>query len=145
MSLNDTYCSLINVNQFVYPFTLEPHVLTLESSRRSTLAAHAAKHEAYLKQRAEDKERRKREALRRIAPGFEPSSGPLVPTKLSEGVKLDSTATGLVTGAVASSANTSSDGAAPARKKDVMEDLVDHLAALDAVNGNTSASRENIL
>lgn len=67
--------------QFVYPFTLEPHVLTVEASRRSTLAAHAARREAYLKAREEEKERRKREALRKIAPGFEPKSTPLVPTK----------------------------------------------------------------
>ena len=67
--------------QFVYPFTLEPHVVTLESSRRKTIAAHATRREAYLRSRDDEKERRKRDALWRIAPGFEPHSGPLVPTK----------------------------------------------------------------
>ncbi|KZT02937.1 uncharacterized protein LAESUDRAFT_738469 [Laetiporus sulphureus 93-53] len=61
--------------------TAYPHVLRLEDSRRVTLAAHAARREAYLK----------------IAPGFEPQGSPLVPLKLAS----------------------------------VMEDLVDHLAALD--------------
>ena len=55
--------------------------MTLESSRRKTIAAHAARREAYLHSRDDEKERRKREALWRIAPGFEPHSGPLVPTK----------------------------------------------------------------
>ncbi len=34
--------------QFAYPFTLEPHVITLESSRKTTIAAHIARREAYL-------------------------------------------------------------------------------------------------
>lgn len=75
--LNITLC----LHQFVYPFTLEPHVIRLEDSRRSTLAAHTARREAYLKAREEEKERRKREALRRIAPGFEPQGTLLLPTK----------------------------------------------------------------
>jgi len=45
------------------------------------MAAHAARREAYLRSRDDDKERRKRDALRRIAPGFEPYGGPLVPTR----------------------------------------------------------------
>ncbi|KDQ20997.1 hypothetical protein BOTBODRAFT_27008 [Botryobasidium botryosum FD-172 SS1] len=69
---------------FVYPFSLEPHILTVESSRQSTLAAHSARRDAYLHARDEDKLRRKRDALRRIAPGFEPHSGPLVPTRIAK-------------------------------------------------------------
>ena len=105
--------------QFVYPFTLEPHVLTVEASRRSTLAAHAARREAHLKAREEEKERRKREALRKIAPGFEPKSTPLVPTKRFSGVPMSPT-------------TTSTDDSAHRRTKSVMEELVDHLAALDS-------------
>ncbi|KAI0945043.1 hypothetical protein AcW1_001828 [Taiwanofungus camphoratus] len=102
---------------FVYPFTLEPHVIRLEGSRRSTLAAHAARREAYLKSREEEKERRKREALRRIAPGFEPEGTPLVPVKRSS--------------TISASSHRLSDDTGHARSKSVMEDLVDHLAALD--------------
>lgn len=101
----------------MYPFTLEPHVVTVEASRRSTLAAYAARREAYLKAREDEKERRKRDALRRIAPGFEPKSTPLVPTKRFSGVP---------------GQPGTSDDPGHRRTKSVMEELVDHLAALES-------------
>ncbi|KAJ7724981.1 hypothetical protein DFH07DRAFT_871799 [Mycena maculata] len=105
---------------FVYPFTIEPHILTLESSRRTTLAAHATRREAYLLARTEEKERRKRDALRRIAPGFEPGEGHLlVPTKRSSVI---------ATAPVVS----------PAPPRSVMEDLVDQLAALDSASSGSA-------
>ncbi|KAJ7480016.1 hypothetical protein B0H11DRAFT_2026197 [Mycena galericulata] len=108
---------------FVYPFTIEPHVLTLESSRRTTLAAHAERREAYLRARAEEKERRKRDALRRIAPGFEPGEGHLlVPTKRSSVI-------------------TTAPAVAPTPPRSVMDDLVDQLAALDSAS--TSPAKES--
>ncbi|KAI9062238.1 hypothetical protein FKP32DRAFT_1629992 [Trametes sanguinea] len=110
---------------FVYPFTLEPHVLTVEAARRSTLAAHTARREAYLKAREDEKERRKREALRRIAPGFEPTATPLVPTKRMSGVPGQSAST-------EQSGIQPVDGSEHRRTKSVMEDLVDQLAALDS-------------
>ncbi|TFY74717.1 hypothetical protein EWM64_g9294 [Hericium alpestre] len=97
---------------FVYPFTLETHILTLESSRRQTISAHAARREAYLRAREEEKERRKREALRRIAPGFEPTGTPLVPGKDHD--------------------RASAGGEAGNGQRDVMDDLVDQLAALES-------------
>ncbi|KAJ8480984.1 hypothetical protein ONZ45_g7111 [Pleurotus djamor] len=102
-------------NKFVYPFTLEPHLLTLESSRRSTIASHAARREAYLQSREEEKARRKRDALRRIAPGFEPQGTPLVPTKRDSAIPRVDTVEGPPLGA-----------------RSAMADLVDQLAALDA-------------
>ncbi|KAJ3486471.1 hypothetical protein NLI96_g4213 [Meripilus lineatus] len=109
---------------FVYPFTLEPHVLTVESSRKSTLAAHAARREAYLKAREDEKERRKREALHRIAPGFEPQSAPLIPTTRAP---LDGSVALSISGA---SQVTKED--LNQRSRSVMDDLVDQLAALDS-------------
>ncbi|KAG1900416.1 uncharacterized protein F5891DRAFT_313954 [Suillus fuscotomentosus] len=74
---------------FVYPYTLEPHILTVESSRRMTLAAHTAKREAYLRAREDEREWRRKEALRRVAPGFDPAAT-LVPVRAETGeVKTD--------------------------------------------------------
>jgi len=70
---------------FRYPFTLEPHVLAMESSRQATVAAHAARREACLASREEAKRKRKRDALHRVAPGFEPEKGVLRPTSLHAG------------------------------------------------------------
>ena len=86
----------------------------MESSRRNTLAAHAARRDAYLKSREEEKERRERNALRKIAPGFEPHGGPLVPVR---GAKQNL------------GGNREVEVGVPPR--DVMDDLVDQLAALE--------------
>ncbi|KAF8811313.1 hypothetical protein BYT27DRAFT_7134312 [Phlegmacium glaucopus] len=114
---------------FVYPFTLEPHVVTLESSRRTTVAAHTARREAYLRSRDDDKERRRREALRRIAPGFEPHSGPLVPTRHT-GSSMTTTTT--YEGGVKGSEQPLQ------QSRSVMDDLVDQLAALDSATSPSS-------
>ncbi|KAH9959427.1 hypothetical protein BC827DRAFT_1261043 [Russula dissimulans] len=104
---------------FVYPFTLEPHILKVGSNRRAMIAAHAARREAYLHAREEEKQRRKREALRRIAPGFEPRSAPLVPVKTGQQEQQ------YERGGMAA---TSSPGPP---QRDVMDDLVNQLAALE--------------
>ena len=101
---------------------MEPHILTLESSRRTTQAAHAARREAYLRAREEEKERRKRDKLRKIAPGFEPMGAVLVPVHLS-GNKGEH-----ATGDIQVPAGVD----VPERERDVMDDLVDQLAALDS-------------
>ncbi|KAJ3713677.1 hypothetical protein C8R42DRAFT_727148 [Lentinula raphanica] len=111
---------------FVYPFTLEPHVLTLESSRRSTMAAHQARHEAYLRSREDEKEQRKREALRKIAPGFEPRGSVLVPTRATS-VPLSAPPNN-----VSPSNGPNGIGGDYRHTKSVMEDLVDQLAAFDS-------------
>jgi len=111
---------------FVYPFTLEPHIITLESSRRTTLAAHSARREAYLKSREEEKERRKRDALRRIAPGFEPDSAPLVPT-ITQRHSID-----IHPQTAGSSEQMSTVDKTHNRSKSAMEELVDQLEALES-------------
>lgn len=106
--------------QFVYPFTLEPLVIALEASRRSTFAAHDARHEAFLRAREERRVRAQAEALRRIAPGFEPQGAPLVPVKMAR------------TGADIEAESVRQLG--HERQRSVMDDLVDYLAALDSVS-----------
>ena len=112
------------LSQFVYPFSLENHVLTLESSRRKTFAAHEARREAQLKARLEEKERRKRDALRRIAPGFEPRSIPLVPTRMA------STGSPIDDGSLPSTPPIGT--VSHVQPRSAMDDLVDQLAALDS-------------
>lgn len=106
----------------MYPFTLEPHVLTVESSRRNTLAAHVARREALLRSRDDEKERRRREALRRVAPGFEGNGAVLMPMR--------------ATFSNLPSENNTARGASQVpdtrRSVDVMDDLVDQLAKMDA-------------
>jgi hypothetical protein len=113
---------MLRVTQFVYPFTLEPHVVTMEQARRHTLAAHAARREALLQARADEKERRKRDALRRIAPGFEPQGAPLVPVKKT--VAAPPSAQHIL--------DITDDAPKEAMARDVMADLVAGLAALDS-------------
>ncbi|KIK95555.1 hypothetical protein PAXRUDRAFT_826903 [Paxillus rubicundulus Ve08.2h10] len=86
---------------FVYPFTLEPHVLAVESSRRERLSNYVARREALLRSREDEKERRRREALKKVAPGFNGDGTMLTP---------DSDRRSSV---------------------DVMDDLVDQLARID--------------
>lgn len=100
--------------------------MTLESARQHTLAAHAARREAYLRSREDEKERRKREALRRIAPGFEPQGNPLVPVRVER--------------PLSGSSQPASDHNEPLAPKSVMNDLVDQLAALDARAGPRATS-----
>lgn len=90
------------------------------------IAAQAERHEAYLRAREEEKQQRKREALRRIAPGFEPRSAPLVPVK-----------TGAAAAAALGQQQQQQQGQEERRsdagvsQRDVMDDLVDRLAALE--------------
>lgn len=114
----------------------------MESSRAATIAAHLARHEAYLKQREENKERRRRDALRRIAPGFEPQSGLLVPTRLSDRGSAKSMSTSEAEGAVHGEGGSDTLGPGLARQRNVMDDLVDHLAALDAAGRSTTGSKD---
>jgi len=76
--------------------------------------------ETYLQRREEEKERRKKDALRKVAPGFEPSAGTLVPQRVGGNPPQPTAQTG-----------PSSTQNIP---RDPMADLVDQLAALEAAH-----------
>lgn len=125
-----------NINAyFVYPFTLEPHILNIESNRRTSIAAQAERHEAHLHAREEEKQRRKREALRRIAPGFEPRSAPLVPVKtgaaLGQQQQQQQEGKGQGQEERRREGGRAIGGGQNLPQRDVMDDLVDRLAALE--------------
>ncbi|EJT99191.1 hypothetical protein DACRYDRAFT_117966 [Dacryopinax primogenitus] len=65
----------------VYPFTLESRTLTSHAHLLNSLTALQSTHDQKLAAWEQEKQRRKREALRRVAPGFEPGVGVLVPDR----------------------------------------------------------------
>lgn len=114
---------------FVYPFTLESHILAFESSRRNTIAAHAVRREALLRARDDERQRRKREALRRVAPGFEENGAVLMPVRVKTDINNASNDT---TGEQQPSAVRSVDGAIEGQGQvGTLDDLADHLARLN--------------
>ncbi|KZT53716.1 hypothetical protein CALCODRAFT_38589 [Calocera cornea HHB12733] len=68
----------------VYTFTLEQRALPSLSQLRASLSALQSTHEQTLANWELEKQRRKREALRKVAPGFEGGEGVLVPTRAVE-------------------------------------------------------------
>ena len=122
----------------IHSHYIEALVLTLESSRQTTLLSHASRNAAYLLSREEEKLRRQREVLRRVAPGFEPSGGTLVPTPVHRKTPASGS-----TGLSMSSGTLDP----PSGGRDAMDDLVDQLAAMDsAKEGNqimSNPSRTN--
>jgi hypothetical protein len=99
----------------------------MESNRHAMIATNAARREKYLRAREDEKQRRKREALRRIAPGFEPRSAPLVPVKT--GAALGQQQQGQ--GSEQQREERGGEYSQGQPKKDVMDDLVERLAALE--------------
>ncbi|KIR26750.1 hypothetical protein I307_01741 [Cryptococcus deuterogattii 99/473] len=67
---------------FVYPFTLEEHVLSIHPSPHEAIALKRAKCAEILHRREEAEEQKERDNLKRIAPGYNPSSV-LVPISAS--------------------------------------------------------------
>ncbi|KAK1923459.1 hypothetical protein DB88DRAFT_491322 [Papiliotrema laurentii] len=67
---------------FVYPFTLEQHVLSIHPSPHEAIAQRRARNAQILHQREIEEEQKEKEALHKLAPGYNPSSL-LVPTSTS--------------------------------------------------------------
>lgn len=128
----------------MYPFTLESHLLSLESTRQQTLAAHAAQRAAYLAAREGEKERRRneiermkaeleerkkreeRERVWKVAPGYS-QTGTLVPKKVGQAETSPSSSGG--------HGLTTTTAIVP--KVDPMMDLVEQLAKLDAAHSHS--------
>jgi hypothetical protein len=100
----------------------------MESNRRAVIAANAARREEYLRAREDEKQRRKREALRRIAPGFEPRSAPLVPVKTGAALGQQQQQQQAQEKWQEEAGGDTSQGQP---RRDVMDDLVERLAALE--------------
>ncbi|ORX37592.1 hypothetical protein BD324DRAFT_650162 [Kockovaella imperatae] len=67
---------------FVYPFTLEEHVLSIKPSPHEAIAAKRAHNAEILHQREVQEEQREKEALHKVAPGYNPTAV-LLPTSSS--------------------------------------------------------------
>ncbi|CAG7848054.1 SubName: Full=Uncharacterized protein {ECO:0000313/EMBL:CCA71824.1} [Serendipita indica DSM 11827] len=122
---------------------IQEHIIGLENKRRSTLATNDARRLAVLQRhehkreeqrlelerlkrlQQEEQERMRKEQLRKVAPGFDPSVGALVPKKFG------ATASA---GASTSSLMLPPPPPAAAPQRDVVADLVDQLAALDVAH-----------
>ncbi|ORY34593.1 hypothetical protein BCR39DRAFT_513542 [Naematelia encephala] len=59
---------------FVYPFTLETHVLSLHPAPHDAIAQRRAHNAEILHHREVEEEQREREALHKVAPGYNPAS-----------------------------------------------------------------------
>jgi len=111
---------------FVYPFSLESYVLSDYSPNSKTLSSLHSKHTEYLAFRKAEKERIRKEEVKRLAPGFEEDRGVLKPDIKAKGTEIE--------------AKEEKVQEMVKEQRDVMDDLVDHLAALDSNSTNTSTS-----
>ncbi|KLT45902.1 hypothetical protein CC85DRAFT_234697, partial [Cutaneotrichosporon oleaginosum] len=64
---------------FVYPFTLEQHVVSLQPPPHIAIAERRARNAAILHAREAEEEEREKAALHKLAPGYNPAAM-LVPT-----------------------------------------------------------------
>ncbi|CCA71824.1 hypothetical protein PIIN_05759 [Serendipita indica DSM 11827] len=126
-----------------YSYFKQERIIGLENKRRSTLATNDARRLAVLQRhehkreeqrlelerlkrlQQEEQERMRKEQLRKVAPGFDPSVGALLPKKFG------ATASA---GASTSSLMLPPPPPAAAPQRDVVADLVDQLAALDVAH-----------
>ncbi|WVQ95919.1 hypothetical protein IAU59_003018 [Kwoniella sp. CBS 9459] len=88
---------------FVYPFSLEEHVLSIQPSPADAISQRRARNAEILHRREVEEEQREKDALRKIAPGYNPSSllipSSSTPSVLSSAFSLAPTGTGAGAGA----------------------------------------------
>ena len=103
---------------FVYPFSLETYVLDPNSPSSRTIEELHSKHVSYLDWRNQEKDRIEKERLRRVAPGWSQTAGPLQPNRKSV--------------IEVSEQQPSQNQQEEAGPMDAMQELVEHLSKLDA-------------
>lgn len=121
-------------SQFVYPFTLEQHVVDLQPPPHIAIAERRARLAAVLHAREVEEEQREKAALHRVAPGYNPASV-LTPThaRSSSGsgafAGIGNFGDNTTSGAAAGS---SSDGPTPPQPADPMDALVAQLEEMES-------------
>lgn len=118
---------------FVYPFSLESYVLAPNNPSARTIEEVHAKHQSFLIWRDEERKRRERERLRKLAPGWTGETAVLQPNKrgslrASTGPSGDH------------SIEVNSKKEAPALQLDAMAELVEHLTKSDAAATETAST-----
>lgn len=148
--------------QFVYPYTLEDFVLHPQPPHKShheRISKLHTEHDIrikFLKEREEEKIRKRKEALRKVAPGYEPpedegeegdvgssntggfeakprKTGILEPTRRSQV---------LLTETLNASPVQTSKPEEESKPRDVMDDLVEGLARMDELENKTETRKE---
>lgn len=123
---------------FVYPFSLESYVLAPNNPNAKTIEDLHNRHQQFLQWREDEKHRREKERLRRVAPGWSGETAVLQPTKRASVTTQGEAASSDDNLALDSISSTKSSASAPL---DAMAELVEHLNKLDsAASARTSAS-----
>ncbi|WWC92665.1 uncharacterized protein L201_007624 [Kwoniella dendrophila CBS 6074] len=122
---------------FVYPFTLEEHVLSIHPSPAESISQRRARNAEILHQREVEEEQREKDALKKIAPGYNPSSV-LLPSSssASSSSNPNTMKSDLFDGLSMSSGTVSSTNNVAQRQNtsisDPMDDLVSQLEEMEA-------------
>ncbi|ETS60479.1 hypothetical protein PaG_05322 [Moesziomyces aphidis] len=119
---------------FVYPFSLESYVLDPNTPSSTTIDQLLEKHAQYLKHREEEKQKRQRDMLHRLAPGWQGASGVLQPTSTAWNQSNPSP------NAVQTQQQQAQQQEPQQQERTPLDDLADHLAQLDALHSQPPAT-----
>ncbi|PWY99011.1 hypothetical protein BCV70DRAFT_201230 [Testicularia cyperi] len=124
---------------FVYPFSLESYVLDPNTPSSTTIEKLHERHRQYLEAREQQKQDRQREALRRLAPGWDGGqTGVLQPTSKQPPNPAQSppTSADQTQQPMLQQPSGISGTSADAQERTPLDDLADHLAQLDAMSSS---------
>lgn len=121
---------------FVYPFSLESYVLDPNTPSSATIDQLLDKHKQYLEAREREKEEKKKEMLRKVAPGWQGTGGAmLMPTSAAGAGAKESVQT-----EAAPAVETNKAEQQTQQERTPLDDLADHLAQLDALNSSSTST-----